>query len=91
MDNFFPCLAVSSPNHIKILFIIILNTHSSLQQIAGFTHLNQTFKTVMRLMNTGCLFHTTRCKPAIALAKDTVLLSNQDNSSTFLCCYPTHK
>lgn len=42
-------------------------------------------------MNTGYLFYTTWCKPTVALAKDTVLLSNQDSSSTFLCCYPFHK
>lgn len=65
--------------------------HPSLQQISGFTHLNQAFKTVMKLMNTGYLFHMTRCKPTVALVKDTVLLSKQDNSATFLCCYPIHK
>lgn len=63
---------------------MILNTHPPLQQIAGFTHLNQTFKAIMRLMNTEYLFHVTRCKSTEALAKDTVLLSNQHSSSTFL-------
>lgn len=28
-------------------------------------------------MHTGYILHVTRCKPAVALAKDTVLLSNQ--------------